>query len=302
MRAFVVVAVMVLCASGSARADEPVDAAKQLLAEQVRALNAGDAKAFAATFASADNVEAALFLPTAADEAFAADDIAAATAHWLAATGKLALALDKPHYSDDQQVGAGAWFDADYVGGGKRYRVSGIVIKTAFEREDDFKEGPYKIAAEHISEAVDDKAVLAAAGAGKLPALPKLDGEGAGDSSDPARVVAIGKNVYPSHAVSVIGSAPNERALGPAAVKKLLAGWRSLRLVSIGRKHGRDREAMGGFEWELAHVEATFMVKGKPVKVPYRAFLIVASAPAAAVDHGAPDSELLHAHFSVATH
>jgi hypothetical protein len=101
--------------------------------------------------------------------------------------------------------------------------------------------------------------------------------------------------------VALIGSATKERAVGQAAVAKTLAGWKSLKLTTTAYRLGRDENAMWGFEWVIGHVEASFTVKGKTVKVPYRALLIVSTPSAPGADHGAV-VELISAHYSVALH
>jgi hypothetical protein len=60
-----------------AGADDYADAAKKLLDAQVAAINAGDPKAFAATFTD----DALLILPLAADEASGAAEIQSAAKH-----------------------------------------------------------------------------------------------------------------------------------------------------------------------------------------------------------------------------
>jgi hypothetical protein len=195
-------------------------------------------------------------------------------------------------------VGPGAWFDAVLVGA-TRLRVTGIVIRPLTS---DGSEGPFRIATYHLSEPADDAAVLAAAAAGKLPALPKLAGAETTGDEDPGKIVALfGKHVFDNPAVCLVGSAAKEHAVGTSAVAKLLAGWKSLKLTTLGFVSRHDAGSMWGFEWILGHVEATFTVKGKTVKVPYRALLIVATKSAPAIEHG-DATELISAHYSVAQH
>ena len=272
------------------------DVAKQLLDAEVRAINAGDAKAFAATLAD----DGFAILPAAADEAIGAPAIEAAAKRWLAATGKVSIKVEQLHIDKDGMA-AGDWFDARLAGGPVTWRISGVIIRTMIEKNGELSEGPYKLAAIHISEPADDKAVLAAAADGKLPALPKLASDSPSEDHDPGKIARFARHVFDSSAVSLIGSAAKEHAVGKAAVMKQLAGWRTLKLATQAVKTGRDPQAMWGIEWSIGHVEATFTVKGKPVKVPYRALLIVYSPSAPAIDHGGA-VELVSAHFSVATH
>ena len=58
---------------------------------------------------------------------------------------------------------------------------------------------------------------------------------------------------------------------------------------------------MWGFEWSVAHVEATFTVQGKRVVVPYRVLMIIEVPSGPALDHG-ETPQLLSVHFSVALH
>lgn len=286
-------AIAVLCIlAGVARADDASDAVKPLLEQQAKAIAAGDATAFAATFTD----DAMAILPTAADEGIGRPAIETAAKHWLA-SAKGAVKVDKLVAPKSQSIGVGAWFDAELVGA-VHWRVTGIVIHA---RKSDGSEGPFKIAAYHLSEPAEDQAVLAAAAAGKLPALPKLESDKyPGDTNDPASISDFAKHVEPHPAATLIGSAAKEHATGSTAVAKLLAGWRSLKLAGVAYRSGRDESAEWGFEWTIGHVEATFTVKGKPVKVPYRALVILDVPSAVGADHGAP-VQLISAHYSVAT-
>lgn len=81
----------------------------------------------------------------------------------------------------------------------------------------------------------------------------------------------------------------------------MLASWKSLKLATLGFVRRNDVGMMWGFEWILGHVEATYTVKGKTVKVPYRALLIVGTKSAPAMENGGA-IELISAHYSVAQH
>lgn len=287
--------ILILCLlAGLAHADDASDAVKPLLERQAKAIAAGDAKAFAATFTDG----AMAILPTAADEGIGRPAIEAAAKRWLA-TSKAPVKVDALKLPKQQMVGRGAWFDAAFVAGAVHWRVTGIVMHA---HTADGSDGPFQITAYHLSEPADDSAVLAAAAEGTLPALPTLVDARTSGGEDPGKVVALfAKHVHAHPAVSMIGSAAKEHAIGASAVTKLLASWKALKLTTTGFVTGRDEDAMWGFEWSLGHVEATFTVKGKTVKVPYRALLIVSTPSAPAMDHGAA-VELISAHYSAALH
>ncbi len=295
MRSIVVAMCLVSRVAYADLTDDAGAAAKQLLADEVKAINAGDAKAFAATFLE----DGMAILPTAADIAVPDQQtIEAAAKHWLATVGKLTVKLETVHVPAQQTIGVGAWFDADLVAGTTHLRATGIVIRSEIMKNGEAVEGPFKMAALHLSEAADDAAVLAAAAAGKLPAPPALT-KNALAYLDPASIAKRARNIYENPVACAIGSAPGERALGDKAVARLLAGWKTLKLGASVAVRGRDPDAMWGFEWSVGTVEATFTVKGKQVKVPYRALLIVSVPAAVAADHGA-EVELISAHYSVA--
>jgi hypothetical protein len=285
MRAWLV-ALWILLTVTHARADEARDAATRLLAEQVRALNAGDAKAFAKTFSK----EAFLILPTANGEARGRSNIAPVVARWLAQTGKLAIHVRDVHVADF--LGC-AWFDAQLVGGENHWRISGVVAREMFD-DAPYEEGP-KVVAVHVSEAVEDKRVLEAALAGQLPALPVVESEEVVDYDDPSKIAMLVGRVERSAGPTLIGSAPDEYAIGHKHVTKLLRRWKKLKLETLGVQHGYE-SSIWGSGWTVGHVQATYKVGGKVVKVPYRVLMLVA---APSPDAG-PHPVFLSAHFSVA--
>lgn len=299
MRALAVVAILLAAAAARAQPADAETAARQLLDAQVRAIDAGDAKAFAATFTH----DGMLILPTAAGEAQGAA-IEGVARTWLAGAGKLRVALEHPTIAHTV-VADGTWLDAELVVGGVHWRLTAIVVHDELPdpKPNENPEGPYRVAAEHLSEAVDDKVALAAAAAGKLPALPAIADAETDPLADldPSKIAVYARRVFTNSAVSLLGSAPAERAHGQRAVERVLAGWRSLHLTTTALRTGRDELAMWGFEWSIAHVDATFLVHGKRVVVPYRVLMIVDTPPAAAADRGAT-VQLLSVHFSVALH
>jgi len=283
-----VVAILTTVSTGDprrARADDTGDRRKavvDLLAAQARALNAHDAKAFAATFDS----DGFAFLPSAADEANTADAIQAASKRWLAGLGSATFTIDQPHYGS-------TWYDAELVvTPGGRLRITGVVRSS---HDDSLA---YKVGAIHISAPAADKMVIAAAAAGKLPALPKLEGGRRDPENDVDKVAAFARRLFDDPAVAVVGSTAAEHAAGKTSVSKLLTSWRTLRLVATECKTAYDSDVLLG--WEICHVEATMRTASGTVKVPYRALVILDEPPAAAADQGAKPF-LIAAHFSVAT-
>lgn len=267
--------------------DEEDRALTTLVAEQVRALNARDAKAFAATFYQ----DGFAILPGAGDEARGTAAIAALAKRWLAGVGNASFKLDKPHYGS-------RWYAGELVlTSGARLRITGVL------RANPTEGGPlvYNIGAIHISEPADDRAVLAAAAAGKLPVLPKLAGAEVGAREDtPDRIATFADRITDDPAAVVVGAAAAEHAIGKSAVSKLLAGWRSLKLSSGERIRYDDGNRML-LGWYVGHTEATVKSGGKTVKVPYRVLCLVMQPWAVARDQSAT-ATLLAAHLSVALH
>ena len=269
--------------------DEEDRALTTLVAEQVRALNARDAKAFAATFYQ----DGFAILPGAGDEARGTAAIAALAKRWLTSVGNTSFKLDKPHYGS-------RWYAGELVlTDGARLRITGIL------RANPTEGGPlvYNIGAIHISEPADDRAVLAAAAAGKIPALPKLAGAGAesGAREDaPDKIATFADRITDDPAAVVVGAAATEHAIGKAAISKLLVGWRSLKLASGERIRYDDGNRML-LGWYVGHTEATVKSGGKTVKVPYRVLCLVMQPWAVARDQSAT-ATLLAAHLSVALH
>jgi ketosteroid isomerase-like protein len=284
------VCALVLAISASpahADLDDPTADAKGLLDKLVRAINARDAKALAATFHDGYAI-----FPTAADEGTGAG-IEPAAKHWLGTLGDATYKISGAHYGD-------GWFDAELVPAtGSRLRITGA-IHSWF---DDAKEQKLhrELGGLHISEAVDDKVAIAAAAAGKLPALGKL-GSGEIDATldlRPEGIAAYAKHVSDDPGATVVGSAPGERAVGKAAIAKLLGRWKSLKLVTTSVVTGHDDNNML-LGWAVAHAEASFKTGGKTVKVPYRMLIVIMEPWAVAAEHG-DTSKLCVVHFSVAT-
>jgi ketosteroid isomerase-like protein len=267
---------------------------KVVLATLVRAINAHDAKAIGAMFRDGDAV-----FPAAADEGSGAVAIEAAAKRWLTSLGTATVTLEQPHYGAN-------WFDGDLVvATGAHLRITGVVladwevIKTT---HDDSDKVVHLLGALQISEPADDKAVLAAAAAGKLPALPALgDREFAGAISlRPDKITDYVNHVIDKPSAALIGSTATERATGKAAVDKLLRRWKSLKLATTALKTGAPSYDSDLLSFAVAHAEATFKVGGKPVKVPYRVLIVVLEPWAVAAEHG-EKPQLISAHFSVAT-
>src|SRR5262249_34544675 len=133
------------------------------------------------------------------------------------------------------------------------------------------------------------------------PALPRIAvGEGdhaLEDGDGPDKVAGWAANVSAAPAAALIGSAPGEVALGKAAVVKALKAWKGLKLARTDGV-GRSMRMRDLNSFVVAHVVGTYMVKGKPVKVPYRVMFVFGTAYAAAEAN--PWFQV--AHFSVATH
>lgn len=268
--------------------DEEERALTTLAAEQVRALNARDARAFAATFYQ----DGFAILPGAGDEARGTEAITALAKRWLTSVGNTSFKLDRPHYGS-------RWYTGELVlGGGARLRITGVL------RANPTEGGPlvYNIGAIHISEPADDKAVLAAVAAGTLPVLPRLAGAEIGAREDaPDKIAAFADRITEDPAAVVVGAAANEHAIGKAAMSKLLAGWRSLKLSSGERIRYEDGNRML-LGWYVGHTEGTFKSGGKTVKVPYRVLCLVMQPWAVAARNQEATATLLAAHFSIALH
>jgi hypothetical protein len=273
-----------------ASADERDGQLHALVAAQIAAINGHDAKAFANTF----DEDATVILPAAADEGRGAAAIEAAAARWFRALGTATVKLEQPHYG-------GSWFDAQLVvATGGRLRITGVTRSQLPDMD------RIKLAAVHISEPIDDKLVLAKAGA--LPALPPLEATDGVSADTPDKVARFAGRMHDlgredlgldEHDV-VIGSSSSEYAVGKVAGNKLLSRWRGLKMRAVAVQRYRDQADML-IEWYVAHVEVTFTVKGKPVSVPYRALTVVMQPWATAAQHGAT-SGLASAHFSIASH
>jgi hypothetical protein len=220
--------------------------------------------------------------------------------------------LEQPRCGDgsqDEATGAIEWCVATIVvtNGGTTTRLRYTAMFAAEDDEDARRkqmEGiapPLRAQVAHLSEAVDDKLALAAAAAGTLPALPKVveggeDDVQVGDDRDPDRIATWAPRVSTSPATALIGSAPGEVAIGRPAVVKALKAWRSLDLDSVDGIE-RANGSGPGISFVIAHVVGTYLVKGKPVKVPYRAMFVYGGT---STEAGVKDWFAV-AHFSVAT-
>jgi hypothetical protein len=247
-----------------------------------------------------------VILPAAADEGIGNTAVLTAAARWFTALGNAKVTLANAHYGYP-------WFDAELVvTPGPRLRVTGAFAAVPDDSPSNQKLS-FKVAALHVSEAVDDKVVLAAAAAGKLPALPKLATEDAGfsfqlpadDDRRPEHVVEFVDSIYDLNpydhhpAVAVFGSAPTEQAVGVSAIHKLLGRWRGLKLATReGRSVSVGEQML--LRIGVSHAEGTFRVGNQTVTVPYRVLVVVMEPWATAADHGAVPT-LVSAHFSVAT-
>ncbi len=297
---FAVVVGLSLAAGSAAGDSNPRLAATSLLAAQTQALGSGDAKAFAATFAT----NSFAFLPTAA-EGNGRAAIEKATAAWMRDHGKIIVKTEKVVFgtlNDEPDWAFGAWYHATLVVSGAtttRWRLTAVVgMREALDREDTVQD--YRVVAAHLSEAVDDKAAFAAAAAGKLPALPSFgiadEDRMPDDDWQPHRVAAWAKRVHKDAAAVLVGSAPKELFVGKAKVAAALGKWKSLELATIDAMRF-DEPDMQHYTVVMGHVTGTFRVAGKAIKVPYRVLMVTANPPAAAET----PSTLAVAHFSIAT-
>ena len=113
----------------------------------------------------------------------------------------------------------------------------------------------------------------------------------------PDQIAQYADRLYGNTRVTVLGTASSERATGKAAVTRMLKGWKTLKLGLIDVKSMSDpgTQFLG---WSVGHVEATFKVGARQVKVPYRVLMIL-HVPWSPEDDQKP--ELIAAHFSIAT-
>lgn len=281
--------VLSLAIPSLARADDhdAIPAARAQLAAHVKALNAGDAKAFAATF-TRDGIAV---LPGATEEGYDTAGVTAAAKHWLAALGKQTFTIEKPQYGNSGLFGA--WYYAELVGKAGRFRATGFVYVSP---EADKTSAPQTLAL-HISAAIDDKTSMAAATGGTLPALttiPDRDGAGGYAPIEPENAT---KQIWEGAGV-VIGTAPAETAFGKAGLA-LMKKWKSLPLKATSATSRHESVRPAGLQVIAGHLEATLKTGGKTVKVPYRVLVVYDSAEGA--DGNDTVGKLLIAHYSVAT-
>lgn len=276
---------------------ETADLARDALADQVKAIGASDAKAFAAGFGA----DAFVILPTAAGEARGKPAIEAAVKAWLASVGKVTVVAEAPRCGEIY-MGAGSWCSTTITAKADtttiRWRALIVVEKL---------DSGHAILVEHLSEAFDDKIVLAAAAAGKLPVLPTMPKQppstGPSDIDAehrraPDQIASFARAVEDSPAAVLIGSAPDELYVGKTAVAARLKAWKTLKLSLSQMRVGHAANDMIGIDWVAGDVEATYKVGGKSVKVPYRTLAVYFTGPAAAEQ----PMTLECAHFSVAMH
>jgi hypothetical protein len=287
---------LVVAAASPVRADPAIDGAKARLAEQVRALNARDAKAFTAMFRES----AAVILPAASLQGHGRAAIAGVAATWIGSLGKATITVEKPEYGAGSM---GAWYFANLVvkrpdGKSTTLRATGIV--GAGKDPKAAKAAEYRVLALHISEAVADKVAAGLANAGKLPRLPAFKADNPDDSDPPEEYHPhrLAGRAWNAKLGVVVGSAPNEVAHGAAATA-LLAQWKKLAMWTGEVTGLRDSEPNAIFSTDIivAHIEVTLRVGGKPTRVPFR--VLAAWNPGLA---GSDKPQLMVVHFSVATY
>ncbi len=281
------------------------DVNKALLDAQMKALAAGDAKAFASTF----DPDAYLFLPTAAGEARGRAAIEKAAKTWVTTVGgKAAVKAQGVKLGGPYQTDGGFFYAELVVTSGAattKVRITGAVALRSDLEESKRGEpvaADYKVQAALISLPAADAAVLAAAAAGMLPALPSnklgADDAEAGPDNQPHNIAAFAKHVSSVNSAILVGSAPADVVFPRSKIAAKLKGWKGLKLATTWSLERVDTiGGMGGFHWVVAHVDGEFTVKKAKVKVPYRVLVIYEDPPAAAE----AATQLLSAHFSVAT-
>jgi len=300
MRSWIVAIAMVVLLGSAARpaaADSPARlAAKSLLANQIAAIGTGDAKAFAATLAP----DAIVILPGAEARGQAA--ITRAAAAWFAGNGKILLKANKALHGTlirEPDYDYGAWYDTTLAVSGATtttWRLTAVVgVSGALDDEATVQD--FRVIALHISAGHDDKAVLAAAAAGALPAATPFavdpDARTVEEAWQPHRIATWAAHVHKDAATVLVGSAPKERFVGKAAVTGVLKKWKGLKLATGDAVLLEPPDSF--FSVVVGHATATFTVKGKAVTVPYRVLMVIASDQAAAE----VPSTLAAAHFSV---
>ncbi len=289
MKLVLVAAILLAAHTAAAKASPAVPAAKALLDAQLAAINAHDAKAFAAT---TDAGAYAIFPTTLEGSSRATIETAAKT--WLGSLGKTTVKLDHPRFGEMGDTGC-AWISAEIVATGEtttRWRVTEMV---APRQPTDGGGDPPKellVLAAHISEPIDDKVSLTA----KLPALPAIPDSASGDGFVDAPRYLAGFVISADPAVTLVGSAPREFATGKAAVAAKLREYKGLAMSAGIERHIGEYYSIGAADASVWHVEVTYKVGGKPVVVPYRVLVIILGPPPAV--HG--DMVVCAVHFSVA--
>lgn len=202
-------------------------AAKVVFDAQIAALRAGDATAFAATFIEDG---AAARLPDGAIVA-KRSDIAPAITAWLGGKPTSVAVAGEPSIAARPNA---TWITADLTVATK--------ARTDTLRFTEMIVGLYddkgSAAAVMLSRAVDDKQLVGEKAGAKV----------SGDASELfARVASpklLEKELSYSGDIVVIGTAPTERAVGRDAARKLLHGWRDLKLTLVGAQAAHEDDQM----------------------------------------------------------
>lgn len=264
------IAVMLLV-SGVAHADGMLDGTKARLADQVKALKAGDAKAFAATFRDDDTYA---MLPEVALEGSGKAEIEKVVAKWLPAIQ--GATFDK-QASGESTIGG--WFFVQITVGKQRFRLTGVTASGHLN--DHTKPDQVKVVAVAISEAVEDSVALKA----KLPKLPKLAHEESWTSSyfTPEGMLEVAWEETMFSGIWV-GSAPSE--VNTSKKLKPFKGMKIKTLQQFGLSDSDDENHTHDLFITVAHVT----VNG----IPFRA--LIAGTPGLA---GSDPPTMLCAHFMV---
>lgn len=262
-------ALLVMC--GVAQADGMLDGTKARLAEQVKALKAGDAKAFAATFRDDDTFA---LLPEVALEAGGKADIEKIVAKWLPAI--------KGATFDKQASGEGTiggWFFVQITVGKQKFRLTGVTASGHLN--DHTKADQVKVVAVAISEAVEDSVAIKA----KLPAFVKLTHDEGSTSSyfTPEGMLEVDWPHTLFHGIWV-GSAPSE-----VNTTTKLKPFKGMKIKSI-QEFGLSDSDAENHNHDLFVTIAHLTVNG----IPFRA--LIAGTPGLS---GSDGPTMLCAHFFV---
>jgi hypothetical protein len=291
----VVVAVMLFAGIAQAKSTKEITAAKALLDAQVSAIAAADSAAFAKAF---DDHAYVIF----ASEVEAADRSAIENGAmaWLSAQGATKVKAQKVKIASlgDNRC---AWISAEIVAPAlkKTWRLTEYVAPKQDPMTEQPGAGDFRVLSAELSEAIDDKSLLAKAANGELALQMAMDGgkpPGAGVVTPATFATALLVSSDP--AVTLIGSAPAEFVTGKAQVSSKLKAWKKLAIAPTESVDRSDNiGGIGTSSSELWHVTITFQVKGKAVDVPFRVHVITTPQRIG----GVVGEALCVAHFSVAT-